>query len=69
MRLVLFDNTGDPAVEVDQVERYDLLALAASLRLAVTAAAEGWPPPPPPDPAETGQVVAVALPEPPQPVQ
>ena len=64
MRLVLFDDAGKPVVEIDEVQRFDLLALAAHLRLAITATSEGWELPPPPDPGEPGHPIATASEQP-----
>jgi hypothetical protein len=62
MRLLLVADDGTTVLAVDDAERYPLLELAAHLRLAITATAEGWdlPPAPPPDgPGEPRIIAAV----------
>lgn len=41
MRVLLLADDGTPVLAVDHAERYPLLELAARLRLAITATAEG----------------------------
>lgn len=60
MRVLLLADDGTPVLAVDHAERYPLLELAAHLRLAITATAEGWefPEPPPTDADQEPRIIA-----------